>query len=37
MEGRTWGVDKRANHLVFIGRHLDHDALQRGLLSCRQR
>lgn len=31
---RPWGKAPRTNTLVFIGKNLDRDALQRGLHSC---
>jgi len=32
--GGPWGDRKRANSLVFIGRHLDRAALEKGFESC---
>jgi G3E family GTPase len=29
-----WGADKRESRIVFIGRKLDNDSLDRGLRSC---
>ena len=33
-EDRPWGDAPRASELVFIGRSLDRDALERGLRAC---
>ncbi len=33
--GEPWGRAERLNRLVFIGRDLDHDALERELMACR--
>jgi hypothetical protein len=33
--GKPWGNDKRRSTLVFIGRDLDRDALERGFAACR--
>ena len=30
----SWGADRRESRLVFIGRNLDRDALERGLRGC---
>lgn len=32
--GRPWGTDPRTNKLVFIGRNLDRDELNKGFRSC---
>lgn len=32
-----WGDQKRVSRLVFIGRNLDHEALEAGFQSCRAR
>lgn len=35
--GQPWrGGDKRASKMVFIGRHLDGEALERGFKACAQ-
>jgi G3E family GTPase len=31
---RPWGTDPRSNTLVFIGKNLDRDALNRGFQAC---
>jgi G3E family GTPase len=31
---RPWGDDPRENKLVFIGRHLDADAIEQGFRAC---
>ena len=33
-DGRPWGDEPRRNALVFIGRHLDRQALEEGFRSC---
>jgi G3E family GTPase len=32
--GKAWGDDPRRNEMVFIGRHLDKNRLEQGILSC---
>ena len=32
--GKLWGNDPRQNEMVFIGRYLDRDRLEQGVLSC---
>jgi G3E family GTPase len=32
--GRPWGTDPRESSLIFIGRHLDRQALNEGFRSC---
>ncbi|MFN7543273.1 MAG: CobW family GTP-binding protein [Acidobacteriota bacterium] len=31
---RPWGAEPRRNQLIFIGRNLDREALQKGFLRC---
>ena len=31
---REWGPDPRTNTLVFIGKNLDREALNRGFVNC---
>jgi G3E family GTPase len=33
-EDRPWGKEPRTNHLIFIGRNLDRDALLQGVRQC---
>ena len=33
-DGRPWGRSTRASRLVFIGRHLDRDALGESIKHC---
>ena len=32
--GRPWGDEARLNEMVFIGRHLDRQRIEEGILSC---
>ena len=34
MVGRPWGANRRSSRMVFIGRNLDREALNRGLRDC---
>jgi G3E family GTPase len=33
-EDRAWGSDPRTNKLIFIGRNLDRELLNRGFRKC---